>query len=57
MSDLSTGALTMAESVDIVDPAFADALRDWCADERESVLRYRDAVLQHSPFRDDASTP
>jgi len=37
----------------IVDPAFADALRDWCADERESVLRYRDAVLQHSPFRAD----
>lgn len=37
----------------IADPAFADALRGWCADERESVLRYRAAVLQHSPFRAD----
>ena len=37
----------------IADPAFADALRGWSADERESVLRYRAAVLQHSPFRTD----
>lgn len=36
----------------IADPRFADALRAWCAQERESVLRYRDLVLAHSPYRE-----
>jgi predicted N-acyltransferase len=35
----------------VLDPRFADALADWCAEERESALRYRDAALAHSPFR------
>lgn len=37
----------------VADPAFADALRGWCAQERAGARRYRDAVLAHSPFRDD----
>jgi predicted N-acyltransferase len=36
----------------LADPAFADALRPWCEQERASVLRYRDLVLEHSPFRE-----
>ena len=36
----------------IADPRFAEALRDWCDQERSSVLRYRELVLQHSPFRE-----
>jgi predicted N-acyltransferase len=35
----------------VVDPRFAEALADWCAEERLSALRYRDAALAHSPFR------
>jgi uncharacterized protein len=35
----------------IADPAFERALRPWCEEEREGALRYRDAVLAHSPFR------
>ena len=41
----------------IADQRFADALRPWCAEERSSVLRYREAVLQHSPFREPPSDP
>lgn len=37
----------------VADPAFAEALRGWCAQERAGARRYRDAVLAHSPFRDD----
>ncbi len=36
----------------IADERFAEALRGWCAEERASTLRYREAVLAHSPFRD-----
>lgn len=36
----------------VADARFADALRSWCAQERESVLRYRDLVLAHSPYRE-----
>ncbi|MFT3806453.1 GNAT family N-acetyltransferase [Arenimonas sp.] len=36
----------------VADPRFAEALRPWCAEERESVLRYRDLVLAHSPYRE-----
>ncbi|CAN5136281.1 GNAT family N-acetyltransferase [soil metagenome] len=40
------------------DPEFAAALAPWCAQERQSAQRYRDAVLEHSPFRrDDAGPP
>jgi predicted N-acyltransferase len=35
----------------VAEPAFAQALRRWCEEEREGALRYRDAVLAHSPFR------
>jgi predicted N-acyltransferase len=37
----------------IADPDFAEAIGGWCAQERESVTRYRGLMLQHSPFRDD----
>jgi predicted N-acyltransferase len=35
----------------IADPAFERALRPWCEEERAGALRYREVVLQHSPFR------
>ena len=41
----------------IADPIFADALRPWCEEERSSILRYREAVLQHSPFREPTADP
>lgn len=41
----------------VADPLFAEALRPWCAEERLSVLRYRDLVLQHSPFREPPADP
>jgi len=41
----------------LAQPAFADALRDWCASERASVLQYRDQILEHSPFRESPSDP
>lgn len=37
----------------IADPEFAAAIAPWCAQERESVARYRDVLLEHSPFRRD----
>ena len=36
----------------VADARFADALRPWCDEERDSVLRYRASVLLHSPFRE-----
>jgi predicted N-acyltransferase len=38
----------------VSEPAFAQALREWCEAERAGALRYRDAVLAHSPFRQGA---
>ena len=35
----------------IADPAFAAALVPWCLEEAASVLRYRAALDDHSPFR------
>jgi predicted N-acyltransferase len=35
----------------IADPAFAEALAPWCADEARSVRRYAEALSTHSPFR------
>ena len=37
----------------IDDRDFARAIAGWCAQERTSVVRYRDMLLQHSPFRHD----
>ena len=36
----------------IDDERFAEALGPWCAEENASVLRYRDLVMQHSPYRE-----
>lgn len=35
----------------IGDPAFARALREWCAQETQSVQRYAALLATHSPFR------
>jgi predicted N-acyltransferase len=35
----------------IADPAFAQALEPWCAQEAESVLRYKALLEAHTPFR------
>ena len=35
----------------LADAAIAAALAPWCAQERAANLRYRDRVLDHSPFR------
>jgi predicted N-acyltransferase len=35
----------------IADPAFAEALAPWCADEARSVRRYAEALSTHSPCR------
>lgn len=41
----------------VAEPGFAEALADWCAQEREAALRYRAQVLAHSPFRDASALP
>jgi predicted N-acyltransferase len=41
----------------LCDPRFAEAVRPWCEQERRGVMRYRDAVLEHSPFRDRPLPP
>ena len=35
----------------IADPAFAEALAPWCAEEAASVLRYKQMLETHTPFR------
>jgi uncharacterized protein len=35
----------------IADPAFAEALKPWCAEEAASVLRYKTLLESHTPFR------
>jgi len=35
----------------VTDPAFENALRPWCEEERAGALHYRDMVMAHSPFR------
>jgi predicted N-acyltransferase len=35
----------------IADPAFAEALKPWCAEEAASVLRYKATLDLHTPFR------
>jgi predicted N-acyltransferase len=39
----------------IDDERFAEALQPWCAEEMASVLRYRDLVMQHSPYREPSA--
>ena len=39
-----------------MQPGVDDAFARWCAEERESIRRYRDAVLAHSPYRDAIPT-
>jgi predicted N-acyltransferase len=38
----------------ILDPRFARALRDWCAQERREVRQHMRQLQAHSPFREDA---
>lgn len=35
----------------VAEPAFAEALADWCASERTDVARYAQALAEHSPFK------
>ena len=35
----------------IADPAFAEALKPWCAEESASVSRYKALLESHTPFR------
>lgn len=39
----------------IADPAFADALARWCAEERREVEGWAGALAAHSPFRADGA--
>ena len=38
-----------------VQPILDQAFTRWCAEERDSIRRYRDAVLAHSPYRGSAA--
>ncbi|OUL10488.1 GNAT family N-acetyltransferase, partial [bacterium AM6] len=35
----------------VADAEFAEALRDWCRQERRDVRRYQQELQGHSPFR------
>jgi predicted N-acyltransferase len=35
-----------------MQPGLDEAFARWCTEERDSIQRYRDAVLAHSPYRD-----
>ena len=41
----------------IADPAFAEAIGAWCAEESASVRRYAGMLSAHSPFRGAERTP
>jgi predicted N-acyltransferase len=41
----------------IADARIASALGEWCAHEHTANLRYRDRVLEHSPYREPAADP
>ncbi|GHA73145.1 GNAT family N-acetyltransferase [Cognatilysobacter bugurensis] len=43
----------------LAEPAFRDALRGWCAQERRHVLQHAQMLAQRSPFKraDDAAAP
>ena len=38
----------------IAHPQFREALRDWCAREREEVAQYAHVLQRHSPFKSEA---
>ncbi len=38
----------------VAHPQFREALRDWCAREREEVSQYAHALQRHSPFKPEA---
>lgn len=38
-----------------LQPGLDEAFARWCAEERDSIRRYRDAVLARSPYRDSAA--
>lgn len=40
----------------LADPTFADAIGDWCREEREATARYRQTLLAHSPYRSTDAT-
>ncbi|MGE8273736.1 peptidogalycan biosysnthesis protein, partial [Stenotrophomonas sp.] len=35
----------------MADPDFAEALQDWCRQERRDVRRYQQELQGHGPFR------
>jgi uncharacterized protein len=35
----------------IADPAFVEALRDWCDEEGQAIRQYAAGLIEHSPFR------
>lgn len=37
----------------VAEPAFAEALADWCAHERDEVARYAQTLSAHSPFKSE----
>ncbi|WP_313422767.1 GNAT family N-acetyltransferase [Stenotrophomonas rhizophila] len=37
----------------VAEPAFAEALADWCAHERNEVARYAQTLSGHSPFKSE----
>ncbi|WP_435574659.1 GNAT family N-acetyltransferase [Alterluteimonas muca] len=39
----------------IAEPAFADALRDWCAQETAGVRAYAATLARHSPYRPEGA--
>jgi predicted N-acyltransferase len=41
----------------IADARISTALGAWCAEEHAANLRYRDRVLDHSPFREPVADP
>jgi predicted N-acyltransferase len=38
-----------------LQPGLDEAFARWCREERDSIRRYRDAVLAHSPYRDSVA--
>jgi predicted N-acyltransferase len=37
----------------VAEPAFAEALADWCEHERDEVARYAQTLSGHSPFKSE----
>jgi predicted N-acyltransferase len=41
----------------VAHPAFAEALADWCRQERAATQAYLTAAMRHTPYRDDPAHP